>query len=115
MPQIFDNITDPTRLGPALQSDLTNFDSVEVATGYLDLRGWAGFADLVDAKPSEGLERPIARVLVGMVMPSAAAEMLSALPTTDAFTRSQDTHPFLWCQCRQWRRIRRTRSSTLTE
>lgn len=79
MPSIFDNITDESRLGPALQGDLTNFDSVDVATGYLDLRGWSGFADIVDAKPRESRETPTARVLVGMVMPSEAAAMLSAL------------------------------------
>jgi hypothetical protein len=79
VPSIFDNITDESRLGPALQGDLTNFDSVDVATGYLDLRGWRGFADIVDAKPEEGRETPTARVLVGMVMPSEAAAMLSAL------------------------------------
>lgn len=79
MPSIFDNITEPTRLGPALQSDLGNFDSVDVATGYLDLRGWAGFADIVDDKPHEPGAQPVARILVGMVMPSEAAAMLTAL------------------------------------
>jgi superfamily II DNA or RNA helicase len=79
VPSIFDNITDESRLGPALQGDLSNFDSVDVATGYLDLRGWGGFADIVDAKPQGGPEGPIVRVLVGMVMPSEAAAMLSVL------------------------------------
>lgn len=81
MPSIFDNITEETRLGPALQEALTNFDSVDVATGYLDLRGWAGFADIVDTKSSGAgnVEVPVTRVLVGMVMPSEAASMLSAL------------------------------------
>lgn len=79
MPSIFDNITHESRLGPALQGDLTNFDSVDVATGYLDLRGWSGFADIVDTKPREGRESPTVRVLIGMVMPSEAAAMLSTL------------------------------------
>ncbi|MGR6318892.1 helicase-related protein [Micromonospora soli] len=79
MPNIFDNITDESRLGPALQGDLSNFDSVDVATGYLDLRGWTGFADIVDAKSQVGREAPIVRVLVGMVMPSDAAAMLNVL------------------------------------
>ncbi|MFG1913006.1 helicase-related protein [Kribbella sp. NPDC048928] len=79
MPSIFDNITDESRLGLALQGDLSNFDSVDVATGYLDLRGWSGFADIIDSKLQEAPEGPIARVLVGMVMPSEAAAMLSAL------------------------------------
>lgn len=81
LPSIFDNITDESRLGPALQKDLTNFDSVDVATGYLDLRGWAGFARIVDAKAGDAdeFDEPIARVLIGMVMPSEATAMLSAL------------------------------------
>lgn len=79
MPSIFDNVTETTRLGPALQGDLNNFDSVDIATGYLDLRGWGGFADIVEAKPREDREAPVARVLVGMVLPSEAAAMLAAL------------------------------------
>ena len=81
VPNIFDNITDESRLGPVLQEDLKNFDTVDVATGYLDLRGWAGFADIVDAhaRRSDDTAANIARVLVGMVMPADAAAMLSAL------------------------------------
>lgn len=81
MPNIFDNITKESRLGPVLQADLKNYDSVDVATGYLDLRGWAGFADIIDAHPERSGEdeAPIARVLVGMMMPSDATAMLSSL------------------------------------
>ncbi|WP_030483516.1 helicase-related protein [Nocardioides aequoreus] len=81
MPNIFDNISDESRLGPMLQEDLKNFDTVDVATGYLDLRGWAGFADIIDADESHTGEdgQPVARVLVGMMMPSDAAAMLSRL------------------------------------
>ena len=49
MPNIFDNITDATRLGPALRDSLTDFDTVDVATGYFDLRGWSSLASLIDA------------------------------------------------------------------
>lgn len=81
MPSIFDNISDESRLGPVLQEDLKNFDTVDAATGYLDLRGWAGFADIIDAhaERSDDSGKPIARVLVGMMMPSDAATTLSAL------------------------------------
>ena len=81
MPGIFDNLQKETRLGPAVQDALTHFDTLDVATAYLDLRGWAAFADIVDFKRAvaEQLVGPIARVLVGMVMPSEASAMLKAL------------------------------------
>ena len=41
VPQIFDNLKAESSIGPALQNALTNFDSCDIATGYLDLRGWA--------------------------------------------------------------------------
>jgi len=80
VPNIFDNITDNTRLGPALQASLKHFDTVDVATGYLDLRGWSAFADILDGKPTpEPSERPTARVLVGMVAPSDSEQLLDLL------------------------------------
>ena len=50
MPNIFDNLKTESSIGPALRGALTNFDSCDVATGYLDLRGWASFADIVEVK-----------------------------------------------------------------
>jgi superfamily II DNA or RNA helicase len=80
LPNIFDNLTEETRLGIALQGSLADFDTVDVATGYLDLRGWSSFAQVIDAKePKAGLDRPIARVLVGMVAPSDSQEILDSL------------------------------------
>lgn len=79
VPQIFDNTANETRLGTSLQNSLAYFQGVDVATGYLDLRGWAGFADLVDSKSDAADTNPVARVLVGMVMPSDAAAMLATL------------------------------------
>ncbi|MCO1657354.1 helicase-related protein [Pseudonocardia humida] len=81
VPRIFDNLSDEGRLGPELQKGLTIFDSLDVATGYLDLRGWSSLADIVDTKSAalDQNERPLVRVLVGMVMPSDSAAMLSAL------------------------------------
>jgi len=81
MPSIFDNLADVSRLGPAVQSALRSFDRVDVATGYLDLRGWLSIADIVASKlPADGAPRaPVARVLIGMVMASDAQEMLTTL------------------------------------
>lgn len=58
-----------------------NFDTCDVATGYLDLRGWASFADIVETKAAsrKPADPSIARVLVGMVMPADSALMLTAL------------------------------------
>ncbi|WP_077490888.1 helicase-related protein [Sinomonas mesophila] len=79
MPNLFDNLTDTTRLGLALRESLKDFDTVDVATGYLDLRGWSAFADILDAKPSGAGGRPSARVLVGMVAPSDSEQLLDQL------------------------------------
>ena len=80
MPNIFDNITDDTRLGLALRESLKDFDTIDVATGYLDLRGWSSFADLLDAKPAPVAGgRPAARILVGMVAASDSEQLLDSL------------------------------------
>ncbi|MBB1514195.1 NgoFVII family restriction endonuclease [Tessaracoccus sp. MC1627] len=80
MPNIFDNITEATRLGPALRDSLTDFDTVDVATGYFDLRGWSSLASLIDAKPApvDGA-RATARILVGMIAPSEPEQVLDSL------------------------------------
>lgn len=79
MPNIFDNLTDETRLGPALRDSLTDFDTLDVATGYIDLRGWSSLADVVDSKASADPARPVARVLVGMVAPADSQQLLDRL------------------------------------
>ena len=79
MPNIFDNLTDPTRLGPALRDSLEEFDSVDVATGYIDLRGWSNLADVLDGKRSQEEGPPTARVLVGMVAPADSQQLLDML------------------------------------
>jgi len=80
VPNIFDNITDDTRLGQALRESLKDFDTVDVATGYLDLRGWDSFADILDTKEHPAPEgRATARVLVGMVAPSDSEQLLDLL------------------------------------
>lgn len=84
MPKIYDNLLDETRLGPALQEALGAFDRMDVATGYLDLRGWSTVADIVEAKVAgeDHPQTPVARVLIGMVMPSDAQAMLARLQDT---------------------------------
>jgi superfamily II DNA or RNA helicase len=81
VPEIFDNIAPATAFGPAVKHALQHFDRCDLATGYLDLRGWASFADIVDAKRADMQdgESATVRVLVGMVMPADSAAMLSAL------------------------------------
>lgn len=79
MPNIFDNLTDASRLGPALRDSLTDFDTVDVATGYIDLRGWSNLADVLDAKAVVEDGHPTARVLVGMVAPADSQQLLDML------------------------------------
>lgn len=80
MPNIFDNVSDKTRLGPALRDSLKDFDTVDVATGYLDLRGWSSFADILDTKPAPAPgARATARILVGMIAPSDSEQLLDSL------------------------------------
>jgi superfamily II DNA or RNA helicase len=80
VPNIFDNITNETRLGLALREALNDFSTLDVATGYLDLRGWSTFADILDTKPapSPGV-RATAQILVGMIAPSDSEQLLDSL------------------------------------
>lgn len=82
MPNIYDNLSDKTRLGLALRDSLRDFDTVDVATGYLDLRGWASLADIIEDKSStrpDDASGPLARVLVGMVAASDSQQILDTL------------------------------------
>jgi superfamily II DNA or RNA helicase len=79
VPNIYDNITDETRLGLALRDSLDDFDTVDIATGYIDLRGWSNMADILDAKGAPPTGRATARVLVGMVAPSDSQQLLDLL------------------------------------
>lgn len=81
MPNIYDNLSDTSRLSPALRGSLQEYDRFDVATGYLDLRGWAELADLIDAKAPAGAQAdtPQVRVLVGMMAPADSAAMLQDL------------------------------------
>lgn len=79
MPNIYDNLTQDTRLRAALREALEEYESFDVATGYFDLRGWSSLADLVDARADAAPGRPVARVLVGMVAPSDSEQILASL------------------------------------
>lgn len=80
MPTIFDNSQGNT-LGGSISTTFPEHKSMDIATGYIDLRGWRTFSEQIDAKPypSSSGEEPVARILVGMVMPSAAESMLEDL------------------------------------
>ena len=78
MTRIFDNIEDDDRLGPHLIKTFGNSERLDAAVGYFNLRGWATFADTVDAKPTS--DSPAMRVLVGMTLGSHDDnELLQAL------------------------------------
>lgn len=80
MPNIFDNLTAEGQLGVALRKHFSeSYAQIDVATGYLDLRGWAHLGDVIECKLVPGGSTPVARVLVGMVAPSDSQAILGAL------------------------------------
>ena len=80
MPKIFDNLTAESQLGVALRQYFENsYATVDVATGYLDLRGWAHLGEVIDQKAFTDGNEPVARVLVGMVAPSDSQAILNSL------------------------------------
>lgn len=63
MPRIFDNLTPPTKLLPALQETLALSERADFCVGYINLRGWGGVGPLIDRwKAGQGP----CRILVGM-------------------------------------------------
>lgn len=82
MTRIFDNIEQP--FAPGLTESLEIFRSLDIATGYFNLRGWDTFANLVDIKSGESESAvtgaaPVVRVLVGMMRGTAGDETLDEL------------------------------------
>ena len=63
MSRIFDNIDQ--HLGDHLRAVITDYDRLDAAVGYFNLRGWQFFAPIVDSKEFKK-GAPVARVLVGM-------------------------------------------------
>lgn len=77
--RIFDNIKQD--LGSHLEKTLLVSNTMDVAVGYFDLRGWAVFDQLVRDKAqtrNEG-DPPIVRILIGMVTAGMQQEMLDVL------------------------------------
>lgn len=75
MTRIFDNIE--LRLGEHLQATLQDFDRMDVAVGYFNLRGWSEFDEIVASKDATGA--PVARILIGMVFAGPEEETLDQL------------------------------------
>jgi len=63
VPRIFDNLTPPTKLLPALQETLALSSRADFCVGYINLRGWGGVGPLLD-RWEQG-DGPC-RILVGM-------------------------------------------------
>lgn len=78
MTRIFDNIDPAKKLGPELVQTFAQFDRLDAAVGYFDLRGWAVFKDIVDVKAATG-DQPVARVLIGMSTASVDQELVATL------------------------------------
>lgn len=80
VPSIFDN-TEGNTFGGSLLNTFPEHQRIDIATGYIDLRGWRLFSDMIDAKTDSDAKagEPVARILVGMVVPSAAESMLEDL------------------------------------
>lgn len=79
MTRIFDNIKQD--LGSHLERTLQVSNTMDVAVGYFNLRGWAVFDQLVREKSenwNEG-DPPIVRILIGMVTAGVQQEALDAL------------------------------------
>ena len=63
MSRIFDNID--LQLGEHLKAVLTEYDRMDAAVGYFNLRGWQFFAPIIGEK-NFSKEVPAARILIGM-------------------------------------------------
>lgn len=77
--RLFDNITADSQLGVHLQATLADFDRMDVAVGYFNLRGWSAFDSLVQQKVDVGAEGPVVRILIGMVIGGPQQEALKGL------------------------------------
>lgn len=92
MSRIFDNID--LDLAPHLVATYEASQRMDAAVGYFNLRGWAQFADAVDAKPLGA--GPVMRVLVGMTLADPHSQVQTFLQAalegrTSPRTRSTGT------------------------
>jgi len=80
VPSIYDNQTPETKLSFGLRKFFPSYHRIDIATGYFSLRGWSSIDPLVrESFESGDVDGPIARVLVGMVLPSQHEEMIDQL------------------------------------
>lgn len=86
MTRIFDNID--LDLGPHLSSTLSEYDRLDAAVGYFNLRGWALFVPMIDSKVPG--EKPVARVLVGMTAEPGNQVLDSLQSVLDGATTDED-------------------------
>lgn len=99
VPSIFDNQTDETKLSSGLRTYFPSYQRIDVATGYFALRGWASLDPLVrESFESGDVEGPIARILVGMVLPAQHDEIIDQLrseisPGDDEFISLRERAP----------------------
>ncbi|MEO7262900.1 MAG: helicase-related protein [Jatrophihabitantaceae bacterium] len=78
MTRLIDNIR--AQLGDHLQRTLDEFDSMDVAVGYFNLRGWKFFAPRIASKVLD--EAATARILIGMSTLGPQEEALDELQVT---------------------------------
>ncbi len=78
MPEIYDNLTEETRLLAGLQKAFGDAISADICVGYFNLRGWRRLAAQVDGLPLDP-GTPACRVLVGMSQPSPSDELREEL------------------------------------
>ena len=96
--RIFDNL--PTggdghglgSVGARLTELFDDFRSMDVATGYFDLRGWGTFDEAVrmHAESWRSGDAPLVRILIGMATPSAHDMMLRALDEESSGLEQKD-------------------------
>ena len=87
--------TEHMALAGGLRRSFQHYERVDIATGYIDLRGWGEIAEQVESKPfNPNAVQPVARILVGMVARSDAQAMLSQLQQ-DLYSAGDERRPRL--------------------
>lgn len=80
VPKIFDNQSPETKMRGALETLFPSYQRIDVATGYFALRGWSSLDLLVREQFEVGdVEGPVARVLVGMILPAQHESIIDNL------------------------------------
>ena len=78
MSRIFDNID--LHLGDHLKQFVTEFDRLDAAVGYFNLRGWQFFAPIVEEKQHSS--KPVARILIGMTGADPESQVTESLQSS---------------------------------